>query len=139
MQHAGLCFQSLSRFRKREDASEISRALPKRVDIFLHTFCLILYAEGTTDAAIRGLAFHRYAGAGAPMPRFLKPVIIVAAQGRTLARIGKNEYNHGENICFVTGVNMPVASRVMEASEGKPYLAMSLHSDYEGYSSSRKT
>ena len=66
--------------------------------------------QGTTDAAVRGLAFHRYVSASTPMPRFLKPVIIVVAQGRKLVRIGKNEYNYGENICFVTGVNMPVAS-----------------------------
>ena len=87
--------------------------------------------QGTTDAAVRGLAFHRYVSASTPMPRFLKPVIIVVAQGRKLVRIGKNEYNYGENICFVTGVNMPVASCVMEASEEKPYLAMSLYLDTE--------
>ena len=34
----------LSCFGKREDASEINHAPPREVDIFLHTFCLILYA-----------------------------------------------------------------------------------------------
>lgn len=84
---------------------------------------------GTCPTAIRGFAFHRFVGSHDPKPHFFQPVIIVVAQGKKLVKIGAEEYHYGENICFVSGVDMPVASCVMEASEEKPYLAMSLHLD----------
>jgi AraC-like DNA-binding protein len=56
-------------------------------------------------------------------------VIIVVAQGKKLIKIGAKEHHYGENICFVSGVDMPVTSCVMEASEEKPYLSMSLYLD----------
>ncbi|MDR2367010.1 MAG: AraC family transcriptional regulator, partial [Deltaproteobacteria bacterium] len=62
-------------------------------------------------------------------PHFFEPVVIVVAQGTKLVRIGSEERYYGENVCFVCGVDMPVSSCVMEASEEKPYLALSLYLD----------
>ena len=64
-----------------------------------------------------------------PKPHFYEPVIIVVVQGKKLVKIGAEEHHYGENICFVCGVDMPVSSCVMEASEEAPYLSMSLKLD----------
>lgn len=85
--------------------------------------------SGTFATGIKGLAFHRYTRGEEPKPHFLQPVVIVVAQGKKLVRLGTEEYQYGENVCFAAGVNMPVTSCVMEASEKKPYLAMSLYLD----------
>ena len=65
----------------------------------------------------------------APKPHFYEPVIIVVAQGKKLVKVGTEERHYGENVCFICGVDMPVSSCVMEASEAKPYLSMSLKLD----------
>jgi len=85
--------------------------------------------SGTGGTEIKGLAFHRQVSNHDPKPHFFQPVIIVVAQGKKLIRIGTEEFRYGENICFVAGVDMPVSSCIMEASEKKPYLSMSLYLD----------
>ena len=78
---------------------------------------------------IKGFEFHRQVSNADPKPNFYEPVIIVVVQGKKLVKIGAEEHHYGENICFVCGVDMPVSSCVMEASEEAPYLSMSLKLD----------
>lgn len=85
--------------------------------------------SGSSPTPIRGLMFHRQTSNAEPKPHFFEPVVIVVAQGTKLVRIGFEEHHYGENICFVCGVDMPVSSCVMEASEEKPYLSLSLNLD----------
>ena len=82
--------------------------------------------SGGHTTPIKGLMFHRQVSNADPKPHFFEPVIIVVAQGTKLVRIGSEEHHHGENVCFVCGVDMPVTSCVMQASEEKPYLSLSL-------------
>ena len=84
---------------------------------------------GNYPTAVKGFVLHCNTSSADPWPNFYQPVIIVVAQGRKLVRIGGDEYHYGENVCFVAGVDMPVTSCVMEASEEKPYLSMSLNLD----------
>lgn len=84
---------------------------------------------GSHATAIKGFVFHRQVSNAGPKPHFFEPVVIVVAQGTKLIRIGNEERLYGENICFVCGVDMPVTSCVMEASEEKPYLSLSLNLD----------
>lgn len=85
--------------------------------------------SGTFETEIKGLALHRQVSNNDPKPHFFQPVIIAVAQGKKMIRIGADEYHYGDNICFVSGVDMPVTSCIMEASEAKPYLSMSLYLD----------
>lgn len=85
--------------------------------------------SGTYPTAIKGFALHRHVSNDDPKPHFFEPVVIVVAQGKKLVGFGAEEHHYGENICFVCGVDMPVTSCVMEASEEKPYLSMSLYLD----------
>lgn len=85
--------------------------------------------SGTFQTPVRGLLFHRHTGNEEPKPRFYQPVIIVVAQGKKWVKIDAEEYQYGENAYFVTGVDMPAASCVMEASKERPYLSFSLSLD----------
>lgn len=84
---------------------------------------------GTYSTPIKGLSFHRQTSNADPKSSFLQPVIIVVAQGKKLVKIGSEKYHYSENICFVCGVDMPISSCVIEASEEKPFLSMSLQLD----------
>ena len=84
---------------------------------------------GSYPSSVERLTLHRYNSGDAPKPRFYDPVVIVVVQGRKCVRIGSEDIPYGENTCFIAGVNMPVSSCVMEASEEKPYLSMSLDLD----------
>lgn len=85
--------------------------------------------QGDCPTLVNGLVLHRYNSGDAPKPRFYEPVVIVVAQGKKWVRIGQEDIPYGEHTCFIAGVNMPVSSCVMEASEEAPYLSMSLNLD----------
>lgn len=84
---------------------------------------------GSYPTPVEGLVLHRYHSSEAPKPRFYDPVVIVVVQGKKKVRIGNQDIPYGENTCFIAGVNMPVSSCVLEASEDTPYLSMSLNLD----------
>lgn len=84
---------------------------------------------GSYSTPMAGLDLHRYHSGHAPRPNFYEPVVIVVVQGKKRVRIGTEDIAYGENSCFIAGINMPVASCVMEASEEQPYLSMSLKLD----------
>ncbi|MDL2271613.1 AraC family transcriptional regulator [Desulfovibrio sp. OttesenSCG-928-I05] len=84
---------------------------------------------GDYATPVEGLALHRYNSGDAPTPCFYDPMIIVVAQGRKHVRIGTENFPYGEHTCFVTGINMPASSCVLEASEDVPFLSMSLNLD----------
>lgn len=85
--------------------------------------------SGIYPTPVRGFQFYRQTGSTDPRQSFHRPAVIVVVQGKKRVRIGQDEHYYGENICFVCGVDMPVSSCVMEASEEKPYLALSLSLD----------
>lgn len=86
-------------------------------------------SAGTHETRISGFALHKQVSNHDPKPQFYRPVVIVVAQGKKLIKVGAKAYPYGENICFVSGVDLPVTSCVMEASQAKPYLSMSLYLD----------
>ena len=85
--------------------------------------------SGTYPTPVKGFQFYRQTSNTDPKPSFYRPAVIVAVQGKKRVRIGQDEQYYSENICFVCGVDMPASSCVMEASEEKPYLALSLYLD----------
>lgn len=84
---------------------------------------------GNYPTTVEGFVLHRFHSGETPKPRFYDPVIIVVVQGKKNVRIGSEDIAYGENSCFIAGVSMPVSSCVLEASENKPYLSMSLNLD----------
>lgn len=104
--------------------------IPRSWDILKNKILQNTSAQpGSYTTPIEGLSFHCQTSNADPKPSFLQPVIIVVAQGKKLVKIGSEKYHYSENICFVCGIDMPISSCVIEASEEKPYLSMSLQLD----------
>ncbi|MDY3809786.1 AraC family transcriptional regulator [Desulfovibrio sp. PG-178-WT-4] len=85
--------------------------------------------DGDFPTPVCGFMLHRHSRGHAPKANFYDPVIIVVVQGKKWVRIGMEDIQYGEQTCFIAGINMPVSSCVLEASEDKPFLSMSLELD----------
>jgi AraC-like DNA-binding protein len=75
---------------------------------------------------IAGLTLHRRTVPTAPCSATYEPGVIVIAQGRKQADLGGRTFVYGESRYLLTAVDLPVVSRVVEASEAVPCLAMAL-------------
>src|ERR1700689_4037785 len=75
---------------------------------------------------IPGLSLHRRTAPTAPCSVTYQPSITVIAQGRKRVELGRNIFLYDESHYLLTSVDLPVVSRVVEASESAPCLAMQL-------------
>lgn len=85
--------------------------------------------DGHYTTPVTGFTLHRYAKGHAPRANLYNPEVIIVVQGKKWVRIGMEDIQYGEQTCFIAGVNMPVSSCVLEASEDKPFLSMTLGLD----------
>lgn len=85
--------------------------------------------EGSYPTAISGVGIHRFNSDSAPRPHIYKAMLVIIAQGRKWMRIGNDEYIYGEKQCFVSAINMPIASCMLGITKDKPYLALSMELD----------
>jgi hypothetical protein len=60
------------------------------------------------------------------LPDDLEPGITVIAQGRKRVELGRNSYIYGESNFLLTSIDLPIVSRVVDASERRPCLALSM-------------
>lgn len=72
------------------------------------------------------LSFHYHEDPEMPLRHFMRPILIVVAQGAKFVRIGQDDLVYPEGCFFVSAVDMPVASCVLTASKDKPYLSISI-------------
>ena len=75
---------------------------------------------------IPGLTLHRRTAPTAPCSVTYEPSVTVIAQGRKRVELGRNVFIYDASRFLLTSVDLPVVSRVIEASEKAPCLAMSL-------------
>jgi AraC-like DNA-binding protein len=75
---------------------------------------------------IPGLTLHRRAAPTAPCSMTYQPGVTVIAQGRKRVELGRNIFIYDASRFLLTSVDLPVLSRVIEASEKAPCLALSL-------------
>jgi AraC-like DNA-binding protein len=75
---------------------------------------------------IPGLTLHRRTAPTAPCPATYEPSVTVVAQGRKRVDLGRNTFTYDESRFLLTSVDLPVVSRVIEASAAVPCLAMVL-------------
>ena len=75
---------------------------------------------------IPGLTLHRKTTRTAPCSITYAPSVTVLAQGRKRVDLGRQSFIYDPSRFLLTSIDLPVVSRVMEASDKAPCLAMSL-------------
>jgi AraC-like DNA-binding protein len=75
---------------------------------------------------VPGLTLHRRTAPTAPCSMTYQPSVTVIAQGRKRVELGAKTYIYDASRYLLTAVDLPVVSRVAEASEQRPCLAMAL-------------
>ncbi len=75
---------------------------------------------------IPGLTLHRRTAPTAPCSMTYQPGVTVIAQGRKRVELGRNVFIYDASRFLLTSVDLPVVSRVIEATEKTPCLALSL-------------
>jgi AraC-like DNA-binding protein len=76
--------------------------------------------------SLLGLSLHRRTAPTAPCSMTYEPGITVLAQGKKQVDLGSASFLYGESRYLLTSVDLPIVSRIVEASEEFPCLALSL-------------
>ena len=100
-------------------AAPLRKELARKIALFIGS------AENRATG-IPGLSLHRRTAPTAPCPMTYAPGVTVIAQGRKRVELGRNVFIYDASRFLLTSVDLPVVSRVMEASEAAPCLAFSL-------------
>ncbi len=91
-------------------ARELRAELARKIALFIGS------AENrATD--IPGLTLHRRTAPTAPCSMTYEPGVTVIAQGRKRVELGRNIFIYDASRFLLTSVDLPVVSRVIEASE----------------------
>lgn len=75
---------------------------------------------------VPGLSLHQRTAPTAPCSFTYEPSVAVLAQGQKSVELGGKTFIYDATQYLLTSVDLPVSSRVVEASEEKPALAMAL-------------
>jgi len=104
---------------RQDQAPELRRELARKIALFIGS------AENrATD--IPGLTLHRRTTPTAPCSITYQPSVAVIAQGRKRVELGRNIFTYDPSRFLLTSIDLPVVSRVVEASEKVPCLVLSL-------------
>jgi AraC-like DNA-binding protein len=76
--------------------------------------------------AVPRLSLHLRTAPTAPCSITTEPSIVVVAQGRKRVDLGRTTFLYGESRYLLTSLDLPIVSRVIEASEAVPCVAMML-------------
>ncbi|MGC8759421.1 MAG: AraC family transcriptional regulator N-terminal domain-containing protein [Bryobacteraceae bacterium] len=87
--------------------------------------------EGRRGTAVPGLMLVRRARPTAPMPVCYEPGLALVAQGRKELELPVRTLSYDASRFLITSLDLPVLSRVVEASPERPYLCMLLRLDMQ--------
>jgi AraC-like DNA-binding protein len=102
-----------------DPAHELRVELARKIALFIGS------AENRATE-IPGLTLHRRTAPTARCPATYEPSVTVMAQGRKRVELGRNVFIYDASRFLLTSVDLPVVSRVIEATEKAPSLALSL-------------
>ncbi len=102
-----------------DPAQELRKELARKIALYIGS------AENRATE-ISGLTLHRRTIPTAPCSMTYVPGLTVIAQGRKQVDLGRSTFIYDPSRFLLTSVDLPVVSRVMEASEETPCLALSL-------------
>src|SRR6202034_1287018 len=91
-----------------------------------HKIALFVGSKENRATEIPGLTLHRRTAPTAPCSMTYQPGVTVIAQGRKRVELGRNIFIYDAARFLLTSVYLPVVSRVIEASEKVPCLALSI-------------
>ncbi len=111
---------------RREDANPLpDRSRELRTELARRIAFFVGSAENRATA-VPGLTLHRRTAPTAPCSMTYQPGVTVIAQGRKRVELGRTTFIYDPSRFLLTSVDLPVLSRVIEASQAVPCLAMSL-------------
>lgn len=87
---------------------------------------LFMGSEEHRATEIPGLTLHRRTAPTDPCPATYEASVILIAQGRKRVDLGRNTFFYDASRYLLTSVDLPIVSRVIEASEAAPCLALAL-------------
>ena len=100
-------------------AQELRAELARKIAFFVGS------AENRATE-IPSVTLHRRTAPTAPCSMTYQPSVTVIAQGRKRVELGQNIFIYDSSRFLLTSVDLPVVSRVIEASQQTPCLALSL-------------
>ena len=100
-----------------DQAHELRAELARKI-------ALSVGSEEIRATDIPGLTLGRRTATTAPCSMTYEPSVIFIAQGRKRVELGRNIFICDESRFLLTSLDLPVVSRVIEASEAVPCLAL---------------
>jgi len=85
--------------------------------------------EENKATEIPGVSLHRRTAPTPPCRTTYHPGVVVIAQGRKQVNLGRNSFIYDASRFLLTAVDLPIVSRVVEATEKIPCLALTLKLD----------
>lgn len=80
--------------------------------------------QGEFTTPIPHLSFYRFDAPTAPTGYLLEPSVCLIFQGSKRVLLGENEQTHDGSCFFITSIDLPVISQILQASVERPYLGM---------------
>jgi AraC-like DNA-binding protein len=102
-----------------DQAHELRAELARKIALFLGS-------EESRATELPGLTLHKRTAPTTPCSMAYEPSVKVIAQGRKRVELGRNVFIYDESRFLLTSLDLPVVSRVIEASEKAPCLTLSL-------------
>jgi AraC-like DNA-binding protein len=92
----------------------------------------IAYLMGSSETRtgeIPGVSLHRRTAPTDPCPATYEPGVFVIPQGKKEVQLGPNSFIYDASRFLLTSIDLPIVSRVVEATEEVPCLALALKLD----------
>ena len=102
-----------------DPARELRAELARKIAFFVGS-------AAKYETPVPGLSLHRWTEPTAPCPATYTPSVAVIPQGRKRVDLGRNTFLYDASRFLLASVDLPVISRVVEASEETPCLALLL-------------
>ena len=122
---------------KEKEQGETSASLPTPACRQRKPLRLAGMIAGWTDGkhqvstAIPGLELHRWESPTEPHSYMFSPHLCLIAQGTKQILLGDEAYLYDAQSFVVSSVELPLVSKIMEASPEKPYLGLTLELDLQ--------
>jgi len=89
----------------------------------------IAYLMGTSETLITeipGVSLYRRTAPTEPCPATYEPGVFVIPQGKKQVQLGSNTFIYDASRFLLTSIDLPIVSRVLEATEDVPCLALAI-------------